>query len=104
MKTPKTKRKSATRADSVQRRVMPVSEERILQVCNDIAEDMNMRTHTKRELWACVRYWNDAYSKLNSRRVIQLMAVATKALRSANINDEPEPEGHNVCMSEGADK
>jgi hypothetical protein len=83
------------RSRSIQRRVRPVTEERILQVCNDIAEDMNMRTHTKRELWACVRYWSDAYAKLNNNRVVQLMAVANQALRSANINDAPEPEGPN---------
>ena len=79
----------------MQRRVRPISEERIGQVCNDIAENMNMQTHTKRELWECVRYWMKAHHELNSRRVIQLMNVAGVALKSANLNDEPEPHGPN---------
>jgi hypothetical protein len=38
-----------------------VSEERILQICNDIAEDIDNKP-TKKELVACIVYWQNHYS------------------------------------------
>ncbi len=45
---------------------MKISEERILQICNDIAEDID-NGPTVEELKACVRYWQDLYVNLHMK-------------------------------------
>jgi hypothetical protein len=63
----------------------PLSVERILQIGNDIAEDID-NGHSKEELRAVCRYWMNEASRVNSLRLIQLQQVAGLALEKVTEN------------------
>jgi hypothetical protein len=56
-----------------------ISEDRIAQVTNDVAESIH-DTHTPAELRECVRYWSLYASLEGGRRVTQLSSILMQIL------------------------
>jgi len=67
-----------------------ISEERILQISNDISEEMrdNLRATTKTELIEVVKYFRDAFDaerRKSCRISSQLMLFATSLLENPKV-------------------
>jgi len=58
-----------------------ISEDRILQISNDISEDMNFDTHTKSELVEVVKYFRDCLDRMIQAHAMQAGSMTVKLLR-----------------------